>query len=66
MDLDKVLKVIEEEAINFRKKLYERGVPVTDIEFDQDDIWMCEPFGHLHLELDEGWFYNQIENKEKE
>lgn len=63
MDLDKALEIIKEETVAFRKKLYERQIPVTDITVDLDDLGMCEPVVHLHLELDDNWFYDQIESK---
>lgn len=65
MDIDEALKIIKEETTKLKKTLKEKKVPILDISLNEDSIDLCEPFASLDIELDEGWFYEEIEKAEK-
>lgn len=63
MEIDEAIKIIQKECSNFTKKLVSKGVPIEDYDFDLDDLDMGEPFIHLHINLDNDWFYKKIKER---
>ena len=61
MTIDEAIKITEKECNLLANKLKKKGVPIEEIDVDIDDIGMCEPFIHLHINLDNDWFYDEIE-----
>lgn len=63
MKLDEALDIINEETTQLKARLKERGISVYDIDFDEDDIGLCEPVGHIHIWLDEDWFFRELDKE---
>lgn len=61
MTIDESIKIVEKESKALCAKLERKGVPVCDLDVDVDDIDICEPFIHLHINFDNDWFYKEIE-----
>lgn len=57
--IEKATKLIEEATSELTRKLTHLGVPIDSFDVDTDDMNAGEPFCHIHLELNEEWFFDE-------